>query len=133
MAAATQIAGVSSLASGADQLFADTVLALGGRLEVIVPASGYETTFSSPEERARYRALLGAASAVERLQFPRPNETAFWAAGRRVVDRCEVLFAVWDGGPSRGLGGTADVVEYAKSKRREVEIIWPPGVARDVP
>jgi hypothetical protein len=35
--------------------------------------------------------------------------------GKVVVDRAEVLIAVWDGLPARGLGGTADVVAYAGS------------------
>lgn len=29
--------------------------------------------------------------------FSEPNEEAFFAAGRAVVDDCERLFAVWDG------------------------------------
>jgi hypothetical protein len=37
-------------------------------------------------------------------------------AGRVVVDRSSVLVAAWDGQPSRGLGGTADVVAYARER-----------------
>jgi hypothetical protein len=130
-AATTDVVGVSSLAAGADQLFADVVLALGGRLEVVIPASGYEETFSSWAEKAKYETLLAAAGVIDRLPFARPDEEAFWAAGRWVVDRCEVLVAVWDGASARGLGGTADVVGYAKKQGRQVEVIWPSGVERD--
>ena len=37
--------------------------------------------------------------------------------GRAVVDCSSVLVAVWDGQPSRGLSGTADVVAYARERR----------------
>ena len=51
--------------------------------------------------------------------------------GRAVVDRSSVLVAVWDGQPSRGLGGTADVVAYARERGVPVEVIWPEGASRD--
>lgn len=121
--------GITSLAAGADQLFAEIVLDAGGQLRVIIPSHQYETTFDAQASR-RFEALLGRAAKVERLQFNNPCEEAFLAAGKRVVDLCETLIAVWDGAPSRGLGGTADVVEYAQSIGRRVDIIWPAGVVR---
>ena len=53
-------------------------------------------------------------------------------AGKVVVDRSSVLLAVWDGQPSRGLGGTADVVAYARQRGVPVTVIWPEGASRDV-
>jgi hypothetical protein len=41
-----------------------------------------------------------------------------------------VLVAVWDGQPSRGLEGTADVVAYANQRGVPVEVIWPEGATR---
>jgi hypothetical protein len=35
-----------------------------------------------------------------------------------VADQCDALVAVWDGQPARGRGGTADIVAYARKKRR---------------
>ena len=32
----------------------------------------------------------------------------------------ELLLAVWDGLPAKGLGGTADIVTYATQQRKEV-------------
>lgn len=122
--------GITSLAVGADQVFAELILRSGGSLHVIVPSARYENTFNADEERARYEALLNAATELERLQFDEPTEEAFFAAGRRVVDLCDTLLAVWDGKPSRGLGGTADVVKYAESSGRHVAIVWPAGVGR---
>ncbi|HEX4964405.1 MAG TPA: hypothetical protein VF173_26545 [Thermoanaerobaculia bacterium] len=106
--------GLSSLAVGADQRFAEIVLQLGGAIEVIVPFPGYETRFAAEEERAAYRRLLAAAQAVKVLPRVSENdEELYFIAGRRVVDESDLLIAVWDGRPAAGLGGTADVVAYA--------------------
>ena len=48
-----------------------------------------------------------------------------------VPDRSSVLVAVWDGQPSRGLGGTADVVAYARQRSVPVTVTWPEGASRD--
>lgn len=121
--------GVCSLAAGADQLFAQAVLDLGGALHVVVPCERYDETFGQAD-LLRFRKLLRAAARVETLAHPVPTEEAFLDAGHRVADICDVLVAVWDGKPARGIGGTADVVDYAKSVGRDVVIIWPPGVER---
>ena len=44
--------GMTCLARGADQTFADAVLALGGALQVVVPASNYFTSISNTAGRA---------------------------------------------------------------------------------
>jgi hypothetical protein len=105
--------GVTSLAVGADQLFAEIVLQLGGTIEAVIPFPDYERTFKTDSDLATYLRLKNAASRVEILKCSVPDQIAFLQAGKRVVDRCELLIAVWDGQPSHGLGGTADVVKYA--------------------
>lgn len=122
--------GWTALAAGADQLFADLVLQLGGRLHALIPTEGYEATFSEPDEAAHFRALLARATLVERLAHAEPSEAAFLDAGRRIVERVEALVAVWDGKPARGLGGTADVVRYALDLGIPVHTVWPPDVER---
>lgn len=126
----TGLVGVSSLAVGADQLFADALLRAGGRLHVVVPSAGYETTFDAVE-LPRYRALLAAATQHETLAYPEPSDDAYLAAGHRIVDLADVLLAVWDRRPARGRGGTADVVAYAERQGVPVEVIWPDGIHRD--
>jgi hypothetical protein len=124
------LVGITSLAAGADQIFANIVLAQSGQLHVIVPCLHYEESFNTSAERREYRALLPRAVTTDELGFPGPCEEAFLAAGRRVVELSELLIAVWDGRPARGKGGTADIVEYAKSLGRRLEVIWPAGVER---
>ena len=74
--------------------------------------------------------MLKAAHAVTRLDYAEPSEEAFLAAGTSVVDNCEALIAVWDGKPARGLGGTADIVRYARDSGKAVRIVWPDGIDR---
>ena len=68
---------------------------------------------------------------VEALEHTESTEQAHMDAGKVVVDRSSVLLAVWDGQPSRGLGGTADVVAYARQRGVPVTVIWPEGASRD--
>lgn len=121
---------VTSLAAGADQLVAEEVAAARGRLAVVVPCRTYVQAFSDAASARRYRSLLARACDIERLDYDEPTEEAFWAAARRIVERCEVLLAIGDGAPARGLGGTADVVGGARRCDVDVRIIWPAGASR---
>ena len=122
--------GVTSLAAGADQLVAAELLRSGGRLHVILPSCDYERTFAGEEALASFRSLLAAADSVTRLDYAQPSEEAFLAAGKRVVDDCQLLIAVWDGELAGGIGWTADVVRYARDVGRAVSVVWPDGTRR---
>ena len=122
--------GVSCLAEGADQLFAAHVLAAGGELEAILPSDHYASSLVTDDGRARFEELRKAAGTVLTLPYPTPSEQAFLAAGQALVDRCDHLFALWDGRQARGLGGTADVVAYARKRGRPVTVLWVDGVRR---
>jgi hypothetical protein len=124
------LVGITSLAQGADQLFAEHVLAAGGSLVVILPAADYTHTFPVGAPRRHFEQLFSRAAEVVRLPFSTSSEEAYWAAGREVVDRCDKLLAVWNGKPAGGLGGTADVVAYAREHNRPTIVIWPPGARR---
>ena len=117
----------------ADQLFARLVLELGGALHVVQPTKGsqYRDGFEDPEAQAGYDELYARARHVEALEHTESTEEAHMDAGKVVVDRSSVLLAVWDGQPSRGLGGTADVVAYARQRGVPVTVIWPEGASRD--
>ena len=110
------LVGLTSLAVGADQLFARSVLRNRGALHAVIPFASYETSFSTHWERQAYRDLLGAAADIQVLPKCATNEDAYLAAGKRVVDLSDVLIAVWDGLPARGTGGTADVVAYCRKQ-----------------
>lgn len=122
--------GVTMLGPGADQLFARVVLELGSSLCAVVPATKYRDGFEDESAQRGYDELCAKATYFERLDFTDSTEHAHMEGGKVVVDRAEVLIAVWDGKPARGLGGTADVVAYAKQRGVPVEVIWPEGATR---
>jgi hypothetical protein len=122
--------GVTSLAAGADQLFAQEVLNAGGELYAIVPSANYDRSFENSDDRETFHKLLAKSAKQLELAYSEPSEEAFWAAGREVVKRSHSLVAVWDGRPAAGLGGTADVVGYAKQSGKKVHVIWPEGAKR---
>lgn len=122
--------GVTSLAIGADQVFAETVLRIGGQIEAIIPFAGYDRTFRNDAELGKYEELRRRCVHVETLPpFP-TEEEAYLTAGKTVVDRSDLLVAVWDGEAAHGLGGTGDIVDYALKRRRQLIHINP--IARNV-
>lgn len=125
------LVGITSLAKGADQIFARAVLTSGGRLEVVIPFTGYEDKFTG-SDREEFEYLRGRGSRIETIGhiISDTEEQAYFRAGMRVVDLSDVLVAVWDGLPSKGLGGTADVVQYATTRRTPTIHINP--IARSI-
>lgn len=115
---APPLVGITSLAVGADQLFADAIVRHGGSLEVVIPFAGYEFTFAEGHDRDEYEQLLRRASKKEVLEGHGSDEEAYLASGKRMVDQSDLLVAVWDGLPATGLGGTGDVVAYAVQRRK---------------
>ena len=122
--------GISALAEGADQIFAEQVLVADGDLTAVIPSAGYTATFATAAGAASFRRLRARATEVVALPFPGPSDEAYWAAGCEIVRRCDLLLAVWDGGPSGGLGGTADVVAFARERGVRTTVVWPAGARR---
>lgn len=118
---------ISCLAVGADQLAASTALELGYRLCALIPSHNYESTFGADKE-SEYRNLLARADETIILDFDQPCEKAYMAAGTRLVDDCDELLALWDGYPAVGLGGTGDVVAYARKSGKPMHVVWPEGI-----
>ena len=107
------LVALSSLAIGADQIFAELVLAQQGRLEAIIPFPDYERTFETERDLQNYRRLRDSSAAVMILEPSESDEAAYLRAGKLLVERSELLLAVWDGMPGHGKGGTSDIVKYA--------------------
>ena len=129
-AVGSDLVGISSLASGADQLFASEVLKTRGRLHVVVPCREYEKSFTTRRDAKTFVALLKQANSVETLDYSKPSQEAFLQAGRRVVDLSDLLVAIWDGNPAQGRGGTGDIVRYATELGKPLRTIWPSGQKR---
>ena len=109
---------VSALAEGADRLVARQAMLDGAGLEVVLPLprDDYLGDFASAESRAEFCTLLGQAAAVTELAAGGSRDEAYERAGRVVVDRSDVLLALWDGRAAQGRGGTAEIVAYARQQ-----------------
>jgi hypothetical protein len=125
-----EVTGLSSLAAGSDQLFAEIALQLSWKLNVVIPCLHYDETFTDQETLGRFRDLLAKANSIEMLAHPFPTEDAYLDAGKHIVGLCQALVAVWDGREAKGKGGTADVVRYARQRGLEITVVWPPGLVR---
>jgi hypothetical protein len=118
-----RIAAVSSVASGADTLFAELVVARGltWLLLLPVPIDEFKDDFTGdPEDWLRVAALLPRARRIRVEPRVEPRARAYLNCGHRTVDTCDVLIAFWDGREAAGAGGTADVVGYARSRGKPV-------------
>jgi hypothetical protein len=130
----------SALAKGADRIVAQAVLHRSSpvgppKLRAILPLplEEYRHDFATFEDREEFDSLLSLdlePTVVEADRSCLPSEPktghslarndAYFDAGRRVVDECNFLIAIWNGEPGAGPGGTADVVRYAVEEGRSV-------------
>jgi|ERR1035441_3324780 hypothetical protein len=139
---------LSPLAEGADRVVARAVLDCpDARLDVVLPLAleDYLEDFVTEESRKEFKELLDRCGRPVLLRTRRIREErrdgggdpggqaevraelrreAYAAAGRYVVDHCDVFIAVWDGEPSRGRGGTAEIVQYALEQNRPILRVW---------
>ena len=98
------LAVVSALAEGADRIVAREGIGRGASLEVVLPLplDDYLTDFTSDTSRSEFCTLLvDHASAITELPAA-VREEAYERAGRVIVDRSDVLLALWTGEPARG-------------------------------
>jgi hypothetical protein len=119
------LAVISSLAEGADRWGAEpAVKKLGARLIAVLPLpkTDYMRDFETPESKLEFERLLDRAEEVVQLPARANRDEAFAAAGEAVLDRSDVLLAVWDGQGAQGLGGTGEVV--ARARARGLPIAW---------
>ena len=114
----------SSIAEGADMLFARTALRLGLGWEAVLPLPPAEFRADfSPEVWREVETQLAEAEHARVIGERTAREDAYLDCGMETVNHCDVLLAVWDGEPSRGRGGTAEIVAYAREMGRPVIII----------
>lgn len=108
---------VSPLAEGADRLVAKRAIE-GFQAELIVPLpfepSDYMQDFKTSASKQEFLDLIGLADEIIFLPAQETRAASYYAVGLYVVDQCDVLIAIWDGQPARGVGGTAQIVEEAR-------------------
>jgi hypothetical protein len=114
----------SSLAEGADRLAARRALEiLDARLVVPLPFKKEDLLESCTQDsRLALLELLALAQQVIEMPSTPTLEEAYQSAGHFILDRVDVLIALWDGRPARGLGGTGQVV--AEARARGLPLAW---------
>jgi len=114
---------ITPLAEGSDRLVADVAQELGVKLIVPLPMpqAQYEQDFLSPEAVEIFRDSLKKARVIYLRtlgQVPGRNLDSadrshqYAQMGIFISNHSQVLLALWDGKPSREIGGTASVVHY---------------------
>jgi len=120
-----EIVLLSPLAVGADTLVAQIFLTLKEeypqlRLEVPLPFTleSYMQNYTKEEEKV-FSMLFNEASSSSVV--PQTMAQSYQNLGVYLVTHSDVLLALWDGVNNGLVGGTADVVAYAKSKNKSVK------------
>jgi hypothetical protein len=104
------------LATGADQLAAESARSHGFRVRALLPFAPdvYRNDFEEGRERAEFDRQLGAAAEFFALPCERSDgDGAYVQVGKAVIAASDVMVAIWDGRAGNGPGGTAHVVELA--------------------
>jgi hypothetical protein len=120
------LVAMTSLAKGADAIFAAEAVRRRIPLLIVLPfpVARFRQDFQ-PDEWDAVAPLLTHAAHVETLPEAETDEEAYMETGVRIVDEADVLVAVWDGRATAGLGGTGDVVAYARAMAKPIEWINP--------
>ena len=91
-------------------------------------ACDYKADFPSDRWRGIFERVLQSARCSSVLELDGNKHDllseSYEAAGRIVVQQSDVLFAVWNGQPARGRGGTERVIRDALGNRTPV--VWVP-------
>jgi hypothetical protein len=129
---------LTPLARGGDRLVAEVLLKINNsRLIAVLPfdKNEYMKDFCTSEHKNVCESEFGdccefkywlTEHASEIIEMPGcPNrEDAYDWTGHFIVDKCDVLIAVWDGEESNGKGGTADIVKAALDIGKPVFHVW---------
>jgi hypothetical protein len=107
--------GVSSAASGGDQLFAESCLDLDIPLRILLPrpADQFRADFDDASWQRTVRIMENAIS-VEVTGRHESRTEQYYDCGIQTVSESQLLMALWNGLPSRGAGGTQEIVSYAR-------------------
>lgn len=123
--------GVSSAAAGGDLLFAETCIELSIPLQIILPfeQEQFRRDFDDPTW-VRVQHVLQKALSIEIITGNLSRDESYYECGIQTVQKSEILIAIWDGEPSKGRGGTQEIVHFAKNTGRPV--VWFHALTGDV-
>src|SRR5436190_7077952 len=114
-----RLTSVSSIALGADLIFAEECLAAGIPWKCLLPfpKEEFRKDDFTPADWTRVEACLARAYRVETLSQEIParddaRNLAYLNCGHRTVELADVMMMLWNGEPAAGVGGTGDLWAY---------------------
>jgi hypothetical protein len=116
---------LSALAEGADRLIAKAAMEeLAADLIAVLPMpeEEYERDFKTEASKSGFKDFLDRALYIKIAPVSaedaswktdgEPRNVQYARAGAIIADHAQILFAIWDGKPAQGTGGTAQQVEW---------------------
>lgn len=124
-----ELVGRSSIASGADTLFAEACLAANLKwiAQLPFPEVEFKKDFNNSDWK-RAKALLDQAERVETSSEIAERPRGYLDCGLATVEGADVMIALWDGKAPRGKGGTAEIVAYTRRLQKPLILISPDGL-----
>jgi len=109
---------LSALADGADQCVAKSALKYENiDLKVPLPLT-QKSYLKTIDNKENFHTL--AKSAKEMFEIPKVCENPYENLGCYLVDNADILLALWDGTYNNKLGGTGEVLKYAKGLKKSI-------------
>ena len=109
---------LSALADGADQCVAESALKYEN-IDLKVPLPFREELYlETIDNKENFYTL--AKNAKEIFVVPKVCENPYENLGYYLVDNSNVLLALWDGDYNGKLGGTGEVLKYAKGLKKSI-------------
>lgn len=119
----------TALAYGADTLFAQVAKEkYNAPIKAVIPfqKEEYEKDFDKPEFLTEFNKWYDELKPEELTQLKlikddeKKNDEnrndAYEAVGKHIVEKCDVMLAVWNGQPAGGKGGTTDIIDECLKK-----------------
>lgn len=132
---ADEVKLISPLAEGSDRLFIDIAFE-------IVPMKIKNLTIPMPFEKDRYMKDFKKQSSRDKFEYyfdksnfknseklsidsfstlaGKNDDESYLNVGKCVVDKSDILVALWDGKKANGIGGTGDIVKYAEEEGKAI-------------
>jgi len=117
------VCGVSSVAAGGDLLFTESCIELNLPIRIMLPSppDKFREDFDDSTWKRAERVMSGALSVEVKGASEDPTER-YYECGIETIHQSQLLIVLWDGEESRGMGGTADMFNFAKGQGRP--IVW---------
>jgi hypothetical protein len=119
----SELIGISSLAIGGDHLFLRACRAESIHYELLLPfpEEEFRKDFDAEDwQAAQELSKTALTTRTQVMKGGRPESYLF--CGTEIVNECDVLVVVWNGLAAAGVGGTKDIVDYARRLQRP--LIW---------